>query len=478
MTRAELTGCPPEPIRVGAGCAFYLEGTLESARSIESVELAVGGTSFPVADHSMPEAGRYEGGTNWWAPVTLRPPLSGPTLPLRLKVRARGGRLDILPLGQLAVAAGFGELPDPYPVPVGLIAAGEDRGSGDAAGQPPLVAICMATYEPRADWLARQLDSIREQTHERWVCVISDDGSSPQAYAEIERQVAGDERFLLSRAEQRGGFLRNFERALALAPAEAELLAFSDQDDRWDADKLEVMVVHLAAHPDAELAYSDIRIADEQGRILSDTHWYDRRNCFDDMASILIANTVTGAASVFRRSLLDAALPFPPSTPGRDVYHDHWLALCALAQGRLTYLDRPTHDYTRHDESVTVKAERTWVRPPQGRLGRLKMRAARLTRRFRLSSRGPWWRWTYVNRYLLMRQLATMLELRLGGRILPRHRRDLNRILAADRSWRAAAWLIARSFRGWIGRNETLAGERVIVGGILWRKYAERRARS
>ena len=43
-------------------------------------------------------------------------------------------------------------------------------------------------------------------------------------------------------------------------------------------------------------------------------------------------NTVTGAASLFRRELLDVALPFP-DVPGKP-FHDHWLACVALAIGR------------------------------------------------------------------------------------------------------------------------------------------------
>ena len=50
---------------------------------------------------------------------------------------------------------------------------------GPAGGR---VAICMATYEPPADLLRVQLDSIREQTHGNWVCVISDDGSSDAVF--------------------------------------------------------------------------------------------------------------------------------------------------------------------------------------------------------------------------------------------------------------------------------------------------------
>ena len=51
--------------------------------------------------------------------------------------------------------------------------------------------------------------------------------------------------------------------------------------------------------------YSDARIVDEDGELLAETYWQERRNNHDDIASVLMANSVTGAASLFRRELLD-----------------------------------------------------------------------------------------------------------------------------------------------------------------------------
>ena len=67
-----------------------------------------------------------------------------------------------------------------------------------ALDRPPLVAICMATHNPPPDLLRRQLDSIRAQTHRNFVCVISDDCSSPSSYAALAAQLDGDARFVLS----------------------------------------------------------------------------------------------------------------------------------------------------------------------------------------------------------------------------------------------------------------------------------------
>jgi len=58
--------------------------------------------------------------------------------------------------------------------------------------------------------------------------------------------------------------------------------------------------------------------------VLAGTYWGARRNNHSDLRSLLVANAVTGAASLFRRSLLDVALPFPPAQFAHVV---SWLAL-------------------------------------------------------------------------------------------------------------------------------------------------------
>lgn len=467
--QAALTRQPPDPIRVGSGTAFFLEGTLDpGAAPPERVSLRIGGSEEAVDAHSMPDQRSYGSGRNWWTMVVIEGPVTTGDVPVALIVEELGCRFE-LELGSVRLGDRFQGLPEPFAVPEGL--------DGGSTGEP-LIAICMATYEPQPDRLARQLDSIREQGWRNWVCVISDDHSSDEAFTELERQTAGDPRFTLDRAPERLGFLRNFERAIRLAPEAADLISLADQDDRWDPDKLEVLAAALKSAPASLLAYSDVRIADVDGNVLSETYFFERRNNSESMASMMITNNVTGAATLFRRELLATALPFPPGGTGQELYHDHWLGLCALATGPLTFIDRSLHDYTRHDASVTIsETDGHWVRPPQNRREQLLMRSRRFTRRLRLAARSPGWRSAYVGRYLLIRQLATILLMRLGrDGIDPRHLRDLDRLLAAESSPRAAAWLLVRSFRPWIGQNDTLSRERAVFGGILWRHLIAKRA--
>ena len=73
------------------------------------------------------------------------------------------------------------------------------------------------------------------------------------------------------------------------------------------------------------------------GRLISETWWDRRRNNHSDLLSLLVANSVTGAASLLRRELLDYALPFPPAQFAH--FHDHWLGLVgADAWARIAYV--------------------------------------------------------------------------------------------------------------------------------------------
>lgn len=328
------------------------------------------------------------------------------------------------------------------------------------AAEAPLVAICMATFDPDPPLLERQIASIREQTHERWVCLVSDDGSSAERYEHLRALTAEDPRFTLSQGETRLGFYRNFERALRMVPAEAAFVALADQDDRWYPEKLAAL---LAGISDAQLVYSDMRIVDEGGRVLSETFWRGRRNNFTNLTSLLLANTVTGAASLFRRELLDLVLPFPE--PVGDPFHDQWIATMALATGRIAYVEEPLYDYVQHGGAARghEAAMREFdagrlldARDPRGSLRRV---AASAKRSYEIN----------VRRIALA---AREIETRAAARMAPDKARAVRRVAGLDRGLAPAAWLAPRSLRRLTGRNETMGIELSLLAAILSRRLA------
>ncbi|HKH64260.1 MAG TPA: glycosyltransferase [Solirubrobacterales bacterium] len=323
------------------------------------------------------------------------------------------------------------------------------------AAEAPLVAIAMATFDPDPLLLERQIASIREQTHERWVCLVSDDGSGPERLAHLRSLTEGDERFTLSVGGERLGFYANFERALRMVPPEADLVALADQDDRWYPEKLSAL---LGALGDAKLVYSDMRIVDEQGRVVSDTFWQGRRNNYTDLSSMLLANTVTGAASLFRRELLDLVLPFPE--PVGDPFHDQWIASMALATGRIAYVDRPLYDYVQHGGAARGHAAAMREFEP-GRLLSWRHPRATISRVSAYAKRAFE---TNAHRIALS---AREIEARTGA-LGADKAQALRRVARLDTRKPPVGWLALRSLRRLTGRNETMGIELSLLAAILW----------
>jgi glycosyltransferase involved in cell wall biosynthesis len=375
--------------------------------------------------------------SGFWATVPVEMPGEG-TLEVELSARLASGAEQRTALATIEVAA---ERP---------------RSPRTEAAGPGLIAVCMATFEPNTALFRAQIDSLRAQTDERWVCVISDDCSSPEHFERIKEVVGEDARFHVSRSDSRLGFYRNFERALTLVPPETELVALCDQDDRWHPEKLAVLRGALGS---AQLVYSDQRLVDATGRVLRDTLWKGRRNNHTSLASMLVANTITGAATLFRRELLDLLLPFP-DTPGFQ-FHDHWLGVAALAAGDVAYVDRPLYDYVQHASAVFGDVT------SGGGGRRLPRPSLQALRGFLVG-----WRAAYFYGYLSREVQAQTLLARSQAKLTAEKRATLERFVAADSSPAALGWLAVRPLRALAGHTETLGSEGELARGILWRWLA------
>jgi glycosyltransferase involved in cell wall biosynthesis len=445
----------PTEVAVGAGTALFVAGWChQPGARVRSLELLVDGEAQPVSAHGMPrldvmraldDETAYRSG--FWGMATIGP-RDGEACELQLRAEIEGGGTAVAELARIPLRA--------VPAPAAMAAPEPDGG--------PLVAICMATYDPPLDLLERQLASIRAQTHRNWVCAISDDCSDPKHFAAIEAAVAGDPRFAVSRSPVRLGFYRNFERALAMAPRDAQFVAMADQDDAWYPEKLATLLAEIG---DARLVYSDARIVDRAGAVVANSYWQRRRNNHTDLLSLLVANSITGAASLLRRDLLDDALPFPPAQFAH--YHDHWVGLTALALGDVAFVDRPLYDYVQHREASLGHAAATRTTAVRARLARLRNDPRERVRM---------WRMHYFVDVARLMQFATILRLRCGDRMAPAKRRALDRFLSTDRSVTALARLWARGAREVVARRpETLGAEWTLSYAFTWRRALAATAR-
>ena len=427
---------------------FICGSCFHKSHRLRALEIEADGNGEAVTAHGMPRpelvaaAGARAYRSGFWGFVTLPAIEADRSVAIDLVATLDDATRMRVPLASVDLVAG--------------------RGDGDSTAVAR-TAICMATYEPPADLLERQIESIRRQTDEDWICLISDDNSSPQRLSGLESLIAGDPRFVLSRSDRRRGFFHNFERALEMVPASAEFVALADQDDYWYPEKLAVLLSNIG---DAPLIYSDAQVVTGDGRVLSPTYWDRRRNNSSNFASLLLANTVSGAAALFRREVVDVGLPFPPAFG--KLFHDHWLALVGATLGEIAFVDRPLYDYVQHERALLGhERAQAWADPGRGLGERLR------DFRDRPQYFYEHWRTTYFQEYCRISLLARLLLARREQQLLPSRRRLLHRFVDMERSPGAIAWLAARQARALAGRDETLGAEGRLLRAFLWRRLLE-----
>ncbi len=440
----------PAEVATGAGTALFVIGHCDSALArVRKLAIEVADVNREAFAHGMPrigvlhelgDASPYRRG--FWGVARIDAVDAEQELPVALRAELEDGSVSVARLATIRVRPAL-EVPSVI-----------DR--HDAQSGSGRVAICMAICDPPPHLLEAQLESIRCQTHENWICVISDDCSSSESLSALRDAIGEDGRFVVSRSPRPLGVYHNTERALSMAPAGVDHVALLGDHDRWHPDKLATLITALG---DAALVYSDARLLTPEGIVRSDTCWNAQRNNHADLHSVLVGRSVTGAASLMRRSLLDDALPFPSGRFTRR--HDHWLTLVALALGVIHYVDRPLYDELEVGDAQPRHAASDPIPPLRQRLRDLRTR----TLRERLEAARVY----YFTDAAALLQSATVLESRCGPRMSLDNRRRLEDFLAGEHSPRELATLLGRGLRELAGRPGTLGPESALLGAFTWR---------
>lgn len=235
------------------------------------------------------------------------------------------------------------------------------------------ISVALCTHNG-ARWLGAQLDSIAAQALPPHELVISDDASSDDTLA-VARAFASRAPFPVRvEANARAlGVGANF--GAAMARCTGDWIAFADQDDVWHPEKLASLARAAAAHPGADLLFSDARCVDASlaplGYSLWDAVGFDARRQArwargGAVEVLLWRNVVTGAAAMLRADRRALVLPI-----GEGWIHDGWTALLLALVGSVVPVPEPLVDYRQHERnqvgarplSVSERAERARAMP-------------------------------------------------------------------------------------------------------------------
>ncbi len=209
------------------------------------------------------------------------------------------------------------------------------------------VAILLAVWEPREDWLVELLQSLNAQTYPSLKLYVRDDASPTFPYARLEELLKTHVTafpFVLHRNERNLGSNGTF--GALVKDCEAPYVAFCDQDDIWLPNKLENTFALLQSSPlHPRLVCTNVSVMNGEGiEIAPRMEEHRRRHVFlrgEGLAPTLIhRNFAMGCTMVMERQTALECLPFPSA-----VVHDHYLAFCAARKGAIDYLDEPQMRY-------------------------------------------------------------------------------------------------------------------------------------
>ncbi|PHP65576.1 glycosyl transferase family 2 [Zhengella mangrovi] len=218
------------------------------------------------------------------------------------------------------------------------------------------VAVLLATHNGER-YLAEQLRSIEDQTWSRIDILVSDDASSDSTLGQLEDHMARwpKGRFSVVEGPNRG-FSENF-RSLILRhePQRADYVAFCDQDDIWNADKLENAIAWLSSQPaNTPALYCGRTLNFRSGRE-SFSPLFRKPPCFQNA---LVQSIAGGNTMVMNRCAF--AILRKAARRGPFVSHD-WFSYMLItgAGGRVFYNPVPDIRYRQHEGNL-VGENNSW----------------------------------------------------------------------------------------------------------------------
>ncbi|MBK1683307.1 glycosyltransferase family 2 protein [Rhodoferax fermentans] len=198
-----------------------------------------------------------------------------------------------------------------------------------------MISVCLATYNG-GRYVGEQLHSVLMQLGPDDEVVVSDDGSTDNTLAEIAR--LNDPRLRLLTNSGQTGVIPNFERVLRAARGDTIFLC--DQDDVWLPHKVNRC---LAVLSECVLVVTDCAVVNSELTTIAPS-FFSLRRSGPGLLRNLWKNSYLGCCMAMRRSVLDAALPFP----AHIAMHDWWIGLVAERVGAVHFLDETLSLYRRH----------------------------------------------------------------------------------------------------------------------------------
>ncbi len=203
------------------------------------------------------------------------------------------------------------------------------------------ISVVLACYNG-GKFIRAQLDSILQQTTLVDEIIIVDDGSTDNTIEIISEYVSIHNNIKFLKNSKNVGVIKTFEKALLCSSG--DYILFSDQDDVWCINKVEILLENIG---DNLLIYSDTYITDSKLNITGESgfKYFEKDRNFNSLLDYFMGNNITGCTMMISKTLLQVSLPFPDIN---IMYHDQYLGIIAKKNNKLIQLRQQLVYYRQH----------------------------------------------------------------------------------------------------------------------------------
>jgi glycosyltransferase involved in cell wall biosynthesis len=220
------------------------------------------------------------------------------------------------------------------------------------------VDILMCTYNGE-DFIELQIQSILDQTHTDFKLIIVDDHSNDRTVEIIQKMRLNEKRIELHQNKKNVGYFNNFLKGLDFV--KSDYLFFSDQDDIWAENKVEIQLADLMLEDENVLMnFSNSYLLYDKTQ--SQTNYETKRDSnkiksyYSSPVELALRNIVSGHTILIRSNQIPSIKKsFSKLTDIKNLYFDYILTLVLLDLGRIKYINESFVYFRQHLNSTSTK---------------------------------------------------------------------------------------------------------------------------
>tara|TARA_B100000767_G_C19765737_1_gene537413 strand:+ start:2217 stop:2984 length:768 start_codon:yes stop_codon:yes gene_type:complete len=220
------------------------------------------------------------------------------------------------------------------------------------------ISIITPSYNS-AEYIEETIQSVLNQTYEKWELILVDDFSYDNTVSIIESFISLDSRIkLIKNTENKGAA---FTRNTAISESKYSYLAFLDSDDIWVKEKLEKQFFFMKSNKIA-FSFSGFDIIDKIGNFTGKSVDTSQKGAFSYEDMLLKKATLGCSTVMLNRSKFNGLMNIPSIRTGQD--YAFWLKLLKNTDEKAHVISLPLTKYRITPNSISrnkiKKARRQW----------------------------------------------------------------------------------------------------------------------